>query len=189
MAENARGRVKVEAGAKRVRLYLDNRLVADTLRPLLVWERPFDPTYYVPAKDVLAELKPTGESEHSPSRGDAQVQDPRRLLLRGWSGGHGRRRGHGGGGTPHRARQRRRLQAELWMSRHSRAVQQLTSRSGSQAARASRYRADCYRPATRCSPRRELRISLVVSSAMYRSSASVLRNHRRRLSTYLSRWM
>ena len=75
MTENARGRVKVETGAKRVRLYLDNRLVADTLRPLLVWEKPFYPTYYVPAKDVLAELKPTGESEHSPSRGDALVHD------------------------------------------------------------------------------------------------------------------
>jgi uncharacterized protein (DUF427 family) len=75
MAENARGRVKVETGAKRVRLYLENRLVADTLRPLLVWEKPFYPTYYVPAQDVLAELKPTGETEHSPSRGDAEVHD------------------------------------------------------------------------------------------------------------------
>lgn len=75
MAETTRGRVKVETGAKRVRLYLDNKLVADTLRPLLVWETPFYPTYYVPAQDVLADLKPTGESEHSPSRGDAQIQD------------------------------------------------------------------------------------------------------------------
>jgi uncharacterized protein (DUF427 family) len=75
MAENARGRVKVETGAKRVRLYLDNNLVADTLRPLLVWEKPFYPTYYVPSQDVVAELKPTGESEHSPSRGDAEVHD------------------------------------------------------------------------------------------------------------------
>ena len=75
MAENARGRVKVENGAKRVRLYLDNNLVADTLRPLLVWEKPFYPTYYVPSQDVVADLKPTGETEHSPSRGDAQVHD------------------------------------------------------------------------------------------------------------------
>jgi uncharacterized protein (DUF427 family) len=75
MAENARGRVKAETGAKRVRLYLENRLVADTLRPLLVWETPYYPTYYVPAEDVLAELKPTGETEHSPSRGDSEVHD------------------------------------------------------------------------------------------------------------------
>lgn len=76
MTDNTtRGRVKVETGAKRVRLYLNNQLVADTLRPLLVWEKPFYPTYYIPAPDVRAELKPTGESEHSPSRGDAQVHD------------------------------------------------------------------------------------------------------------------
>jgi len=73
--EKARGRVKVETGAKRVRLYLEHQLVADTLRPLLVWESPYYPTYYVPAADVHAELKPTGKSEHSPSRGDAQVHD------------------------------------------------------------------------------------------------------------------
>lgn len=75
MADNVRGRVKVEQGQKRVRVYFQNKLVADTLRPLLVWESPFYPTYYVASDDVLAELKPTGESEHSPSRGDAQVQD------------------------------------------------------------------------------------------------------------------
>jgi len=75
MADNARGRVKVERGQKRVRVYLQNRLVADTLRPLMVWEGPHYPTYYLPAADVRADLKPTGESEHSPSRGDAQVHD------------------------------------------------------------------------------------------------------------------
>ncbi|GAA2028650.1 DUF427 domain-containing protein [Catenulispora yoronensis] len=75
MADTIRGRVKVEQGQKRVRLYLQNKLVADTLRPLLVWEVPYYPTYYVPATDVLADLKPTGEAEHSPSRGDAQVHD------------------------------------------------------------------------------------------------------------------
>jgi uncharacterized protein (DUF427 family) len=74
-AGNARGRVKVEQGQKRVRVYLRNKLVADTLRPLLVWEVPYYPTYYVPAEDVSAELKPTGETEHSPSRGDAQLHD------------------------------------------------------------------------------------------------------------------
>ena len=75
MADNARGRVKVERGQKRVRVYLQNKLVADTLRPLLVWEVPYYPTYYIPADDVLAELKPTGETERSPSRGEAHVQD------------------------------------------------------------------------------------------------------------------
>jgi len=43
---------KVEQGAKRIRTYVDGQVVADTTRPLLVWEdRPY-PTYYLPAADV-----------------------------------------------------------------------------------------------------------------------------------------
>jgi uncharacterized protein (DUF427 family) len=33
-----RGRVRVEHGEKRIRAYLGGELVADTTRPLLVWE-------------------------------------------------------------------------------------------------------------------------------------------------------
>ena len=73
--EAARGRVKVEQGHKRVRAYLGPELVADTIRPLLVWESPFYPAYYIPAGDVRAKLTPTGVTEHSPSRGDAEVLD------------------------------------------------------------------------------------------------------------------
>ena len=72
---DARGRVRVEPGVKRVRAYLAGRLVADTLHPVLVWEIPYYPAYYVPLADVTAELKPTGKTEHSPSRGEAQVYD------------------------------------------------------------------------------------------------------------------
>jgi uncharacterized protein (DUF427 family) len=68
----ARGRVRVERGAKRVRTYLGGHLVADTIRPLLVWEVPYYPTYYLPAADVVAELVPTGDTSHAPSRGDAE---------------------------------------------------------------------------------------------------------------------
>jgi uncharacterized protein (DUF427 family) len=75
MNENARGRVRVEDGTKRVRVFLNGALVADTLKPVLVWEAPYYPTYYVPAGDVHADLKPTGEVKHSPSRGDGQVHD------------------------------------------------------------------------------------------------------------------
>jgi len=71
MAES-RGRVRVEPSAKRVRTYLGGRVVADTTRPLLVWEVPYYPTYYLPAADIVAELVPTGETSHSPSRGDAE---------------------------------------------------------------------------------------------------------------------
>jgi uncharacterized protein (DUF427 family) len=68
-----RGRVRVERGAKRVRAFLGGEVVADTSRPVLVWEVPYYPAYYVPLADVRAELKPDGGSEHSPSRGDARI--------------------------------------------------------------------------------------------------------------------
>jgi uncharacterized protein (DUF427 family) len=74
MAEVARG-IRIEPSHKRVRSYLDGQLVADTLHPVLVWEGPHYPAYYLPAADIRAELIPTGETKHSPSRGDAQVLD------------------------------------------------------------------------------------------------------------------
>ncbi len=76
MAE-ARGRVRVETGTKRVRAYLGGRPAADTTRPLLVWESPHYPTYYLPLADVAADLDPTGATERSPSRGTAEVCDVR----------------------------------------------------------------------------------------------------------------
>ena len=67
----ARGRVRVERGAKRIRAYLGGELVADTIQPLLVWEKPYYPTYYFPSADVRTELlSPDGGVVHSPSRGD-----------------------------------------------------------------------------------------------------------------------
>jgi uncharacterized protein (DUF427 family) len=72
MDTTTRGRVAVERGAKRVRAYLSGWPVADTTEPLLVWETPFYPTYYFPVADVLAELVPTGQVDHSPSRGEAE---------------------------------------------------------------------------------------------------------------------
>src|SRR5258708_35712018 len=77
MSEKARGSVRVEPGPKRVRAYLNGRLVADTRRPFLVWEIPYYPAYYLPVADVLAELAPTGKTEHSPSRGEARLFDVR----------------------------------------------------------------------------------------------------------------
>ena len=73
MTEKSRGSVRVEPGPKRVRAYLNGELVADTRRPFLVWERPYYPTYYLPASDVRAALIPAGETDHSPSRGDGEV--------------------------------------------------------------------------------------------------------------------
>jgi len=69
-----RGRVRVEHGQKRVRAYLGGALVADTTAPLLVWEKPYYPTYYFPVGDVRTELlEPDGGVEHSPSRGDGHT--------------------------------------------------------------------------------------------------------------------
>jgi uncharacterized protein (DUF427 family) len=70
-----RGRVRVEGSQKRVRVYLGGELAADTTRPLLVWEIPYFPAYYLPAADVRAKLVPTGATERSPSRGDAEILD------------------------------------------------------------------------------------------------------------------
>ncbi|MEU4515208.1 DUF427 domain-containing protein [Nonomuraea wenchangensis] len=70
----ARGRVRVERTAKRVRAYLGGRAVADTTAALLVWEVPYYPTYYVPLADVdESALKATGATKHSPSRGEGVV--------------------------------------------------------------------------------------------------------------------
>jgi uncharacterized protein (DUF427 family) len=70
-----RGRVRAEPGAKRVRVLLGGEAVVDTTTPWLVWEGAPYPAYYLPRKDVLAQLEPTGRTVHSPSRGDATVYD------------------------------------------------------------------------------------------------------------------
>jgi uncharacterized protein (DUF427 family) len=68
-------RVAVEQSPKRVRVYLGGQLVADTRRPLLVWEHPYYPTYYLPIEDVRAELRPTGDTRHAERLGDGDVYD------------------------------------------------------------------------------------------------------------------
>ncbi|HTI34524.1 MAG TPA: DUF427 domain-containing protein [Miltoncostaea sp.] len=70
----ARGRVRVETGRKRIRALLGGRVVVDTVRPLLVWEVPYYPAYYLPLTDLRAELVPADDAApvHSPSRGDGR---------------------------------------------------------------------------------------------------------------------
>jgi uncharacterized protein (DUF427 family) len=55
--------IRVEHGRKRVRILLAGELVADTTAPLLVWEMPYYPTYYIPAGDVVAKLIPAGTAD------------------------------------------------------------------------------------------------------------------------------
>jgi uncharacterized protein (DUF427 family) len=65
--------IRVETGRKRVRAYLDGQLVADTRSPLLVWERPYYPVYYLPAGDVRAELIGSGRTEPVVGLGEAEL--------------------------------------------------------------------------------------------------------------------
>jgi uncharacterized protein (DUF427 family) len=64
--------IRVEHGRKRVRILLAGELVADTTGPLLVWEVPYYPTYYIPSADVRAKLVAAG-AEVSELLGEAEV--------------------------------------------------------------------------------------------------------------------
>jgi uncharacterized protein (DUF427 family) len=70
-----KGLVRIERGQKRIRAYFGRELVLDTSRPLLVWEVPYYPAYYIPLEDVGAELVRTSRVERSPSRGSATYFD------------------------------------------------------------------------------------------------------------------
>lgn len=53
-------------------MFVGGTAIADTVRPLYVWESPHYPSYYLPVADVRTDLlEPTGTVTHSPSRGDA----------------------------------------------------------------------------------------------------------------------
>jgi uncharacterized protein (DUF427 family) len=64
--------IRVEHGRKRVRILLAGELVADTTSPLLVWEHPYYPAYFIPAADVRAKLVPYGSDVHK-LLGEAEV--------------------------------------------------------------------------------------------------------------------
>lgn len=72
--QTERGRVRLEPSAKRVRVYFGGQVIADTTHPMLVWEIPYFPAYYFPVADVRTELlTPSGNTSHSPSRGDGRL--------------------------------------------------------------------------------------------------------------------
>jgi uncharacterized protein (DUF427 family) len=73
-----RERIRIEPGAKRVRAYLGGEAVVDSIRPMLVWEARYYPTYYFPVADVRTGLlEADGGVAHSPSRGDGCVSTVR----------------------------------------------------------------------------------------------------------------
>jgi uncharacterized protein (DUF427 family) len=72
MSEKQRGRVRIEAAAKRVRVVLGGAVIADTTDALYVWESPWYPQYYIPLADIdPGALKPTATTSRVPSRGTA----------------------------------------------------------------------------------------------------------------------
>jgi len=73
MSAQSAKQVQVQRGGKRVRAYLAGQIVADSYAPLLVWEHPNYPTYYLPISDLTAELIPTGESRQQPALGTAEI--------------------------------------------------------------------------------------------------------------------
>ena len=67
------GRVRVEPCGKRVRATFGGEVVFDTTNPLLVFEGPHYPHYYVPWSDVRSELFVASDTtSHSTSRGEAR---------------------------------------------------------------------------------------------------------------------
>jgi uncharacterized protein (DUF427 family) len=72
--------LRVERSPKRIRGLVAGQTVFDTRAALLVWEKPYYPTYYVPAEDVAAELveatEPSGRTTHD-TLGAARVLDVR----------------------------------------------------------------------------------------------------------------
>jgi uncharacterized protein (DUF427 family) len=69
---SAANEIRVEHGRKRVRILLAGELVADTTSPMLVWEIPYYPTYFIPAADVRAKLVPYG-TDADQLLGEAEV--------------------------------------------------------------------------------------------------------------------
>lgn len=52
--------LRTEPSPKRIRTALGGEVVADTTDALLVWERPYYPTYYLPIADVRADVVDKG---------------------------------------------------------------------------------------------------------------------------------
>jgi uncharacterized protein (DUF427 family) len=66
----------MEPTHKRVRVVVNDATIADSTRVLMVWEKPYYPTYYIPVGDIAdGTLVSTDEQTRSPSRGPATVYD------------------------------------------------------------------------------------------------------------------
>ena len=68
-------RIRIEPNPKWVRGRLGARTIVDSRSSRLVWEIPYYPAWYFPIEDVHAELRPSGDLDRSPRRGDATRYD------------------------------------------------------------------------------------------------------------------
>lgn len=69
--------VRIEPCLKRIRAIFNGETAFDTTRALYVWERPFYPTYYIPADDIRVDVVPNGRTKDSSTRGRAELFDIR----------------------------------------------------------------------------------------------------------------
>jgi uncharacterized protein (DUF427 family) len=72
---DGRGEVRIEQSKKWLRGYIGGQLIFDTKRPLMVWEKPYYPTYYVPESDVAAGLVANGEMKETRGIGEGESLD------------------------------------------------------------------------------------------------------------------
>ncbi len=63
--------VRVETSEKKVRALLGGEKVVESIRPLLVWEKPYYPTYFFPRSDVFTELTELENRKPTPGLGEA----------------------------------------------------------------------------------------------------------------------
>lgn len=73
--------MRSEVSHKRVRAYAGGQLVADSRSPVLVWEIPYYPTYYLPEEDVHATLKAAGDDTYDVIVGDVRLPNAARRHL------------------------------------------------------------------------------------------------------------
>lgn len=64
--------VRIEPCPRRLRIFVDNEVIADSKRAIYLFETKHIPVYYLPLEDILLDLlEPTSHSSHCPFKGDA----------------------------------------------------------------------------------------------------------------------
>ncbi|MBV9467224.1 MAG: DUF427 domain-containing protein [Solirubrobacterales bacterium] len=64
-------RIDIRRSDRHVRISLDGELLAETTRARALFETSLPPRWYMPAEDVVAELRPSDHSSYCPYKGEA----------------------------------------------------------------------------------------------------------------------